>query len=84
MKEKLRMKAAMFCVRNVGDTSASEALDILIRDHGNEVKVRILDCLRRCLECRVKPFCKIQLTIIEANDAETLVENTLRTVREII
>ncbi|RBW69581.1 DUF1450 domain-containing protein [Bacillus taeanensis] len=75
------MRSAKFCERNVKVTEAGEAVDILQRDYADEVKVYVVDCFRRCLECRVKPFSRIQLTTIEAKDGETLVNKIIETVR---
>jgi uncharacterized protein YuzB (UPF0349 family) len=76
------MRVAKFCERNLKATEADEAIRILQRDYQGDVEVRVVDCFRLCLECRVKPFCRIQLTTIEAADAKTLVEKIIHTVRE--
>jgi uncharacterized protein YuzB (UPF0349 family) len=75
------MRSVKFCERNVKVTEAREAVEILRRDYAHEVKVYVVDCFRRCLECRVKPFCRIQLTTVEADDGKKLIEKVLETVR---
>jgi uncharacterized protein YuzB (UPF0349 family) len=75
------VRVAKFCEQNSKITGADEAIDILRRYYQDTIEVRVVDCFRRCLECRVKPFCRIQLTTIEANDAKTLVEKILENVR---
>ncbi|MFC3884475.1 DUF1450 domain-containing protein [Bacillus songklensis] len=77
----MRVRVAKFCERNIKVTPAGEAIDILRRSYQDDVEVRIVDCFRRCLECRVKPFCRIQLTTMEADKPEILVEKILQTVR---
>jgi uncharacterized protein YuzB (UPF0349 family) len=62
-------------------TDACKAIEILRQNHKDEVDVVITDCFRRCLRCKELPFCRIQLTTIEENDAETLVEQIVQTVR---
>lgn len=74
------MRAAKFCERNVKVTEAGKAVEILRLDYKDEVEVCIVDCFRRCLECRVKPFSRIQLTTIEAGDADSLVKKILEAV----
>lgn len=75
------MRVAKFCERNITFAGTGEAIDILRRDYQDEVSVAVVDCFRRCLQCRVKPFCRIQLTTIEANDAKALVDKVIQTVR---
>jgi uncharacterized protein YuzB (UPF0349 family) len=75
------MRVAKFCERNLNFTDASKAVDILKQNHKDDVEVVVTDCFRRCLRCRELPFCRIQLTTIEANDAESLVEQVVQTVR---
>ncbi|MFV2049572.1 MULTISPECIES: DUF1450 domain-containing protein [Bacillaceae] len=75
------MKVAKFCERNIEVTDAGKVKDILRRDYQDEVDVVVVDCFRRCLECRVKPFCRIQLTTIEANDGDILVTKIIQSVR---
>ncbi|WP_424767550.1 hypothetical protein [Paenibacillus sp. sgz302251] len=67
------MKTAKFCERNLKLLPALEAVDILRREHKDLVEIRIVDCFRRCLACRSAPFCRVQLTTIEALDAVSLV-----------
>jgi uncharacterized protein YuzB (UPF0349 family) len=76
------MKVAKFCERNVEVTGANKVIDILRRDYQDDLAVCVVDCFRRCLECRVKPFCRIQLTTIEDNNEEVLVKKILQTVRK--
>lgn len=75
------MRVAKFCERNIEFTDAGKAIKILRQNYKDEVEVVITDCFRRCLRCRELPFCRIQLTTIEANDAETLVKQIVQTVR---
>ncbi|MBP1154277.1 MULTISPECIES: DUF1450 domain-containing protein [unclassified Paenibacillus] len=75
------MRVAKFCERNIKSAGTSEAIDILRRDYQGDVSVAVVDCFRRCLQCRVKPFCRIQLTTIEANDAKALVDQIIQTVQ---
>ncbi|PGT88594.1 hypothetical protein COD11_05715 [Bacillus sp. AFS040349] len=77
----MKMKVAKFCERNIEVTDAGKVKDILRRDYQDEVDVVVVDCFRRCLECRVKPFCRIQLTTIEANDGDILVTKIIQSVR---
>lgn len=80
MKGRMKMRAAKFCERNVKVTEAGKAADILRRDYEDEVEVCVVDCFRRCLECRVKPFSRIQLTTVEAGDADSLVQKILQAI----
>jgi uncharacterized protein YuzB (UPF0349 family) len=80
-KGKKRMRVAKFCERNIQFTDADKAIEILRQNHKDAVDVCVTDCFRRCLKCRVQPFCRIQLTTIEANDAEDLVKQILQTVQ---
>ena len=75
------MRVAKFCERNILFTDAGKAIEILRQHYKEEVDVIVTDCFRRCLRCRELPFCRIQLTTIEANDAESLVEQIVQTVR---
>jgi uncharacterized protein YuzB (UPF0349 family) len=75
------MRVAKFCERNIKVTDTDKAIELLRLRYHNEVDVSIVDCFRRCLECRVRPFCRIQLTTIEADDAETLINKILQTVK---
>lgn len=76
------LRVAKFCERNLLLPEAKDAFEQLERDYSKEVTVRIVDCFRRCLECRVKPFCRIQLNTVEAQNADTLVERVVERVRE--
>ncbi|MFB5188739.1 DUF1450 domain-containing protein [Alicyclobacillus fastidiosus] len=76
------MRVAKFCKRNVSRGLSREAVRRLKKAHRKEVDVQIVDCCRRCLACRVQPFCRIQLTTIEAPDSDTLVQRILQAVRE--
>ncbi len=76
------MRAAKFCERNLLFTEAKVAVERLERGFPEDVEVKIVDCFRRCLECRVKPFCRIQLTTIEAENADVLVEKVLEYIRD--
>jgi uncharacterized protein YuzB (UPF0349 family) len=80
-KGKKQMRVAKFCERNIQFTDADKAIEILRQNHKDVVDVRVTDCFRRCLKCRVQPFCRIQLTTIEATDAETLVKQIVQTVK---
>ncbi|MEH7073611.1 DUF1450 domain-containing protein [Neobacillus drentensis] len=75
------MRVAKFCERNIKVTDADKVIDQLRLHYQKDVDVRIVDCFHRCLECRVRPFCRIQLTTIEADDAESLIEKILQTVK---
>ncbi|GMA65158.1 DUF1450 domain-containing protein [Alicyclobacillus fastidiosus] len=76
------MRVAKFCRRNVSRGLSREAVRRLKKIHRKEVGVQIVDCCRRCLACRVQPFCRIQLTTIEAPDSDTLVQRILEAVRK--
>lgn len=75
------MRVAKFCERNIQFTDADKAIEILRQNHKDVVDVYVTDCYRRCLRCREQPFCRIQLTTIEANNAEDLVKQILQTVQ---
>ncbi|MDQ1002081.1 uncharacterized protein YuzB (UPF0349 family) [Neobacillus niacini] len=75
------MRVAKFCERNIKVTDADKVIDLLRLHYQNDVDVRIVDCFSRCLECRVRPFFRIQLTTIEANDARILINKILQTVK---
>jgi uncharacterized protein YuzB (UPF0349 family) len=75
------MRVAKFCERNIKVTDADKVIDLLRLHYQNDVDVRIVDCFSRCLECRVRPFCRIQLTTIEAVDARSLINKILQTVK---
>ena len=77
------MRVAKFCERNIKVTDADKVIELLRLHFQNDVDVRIVDCFSRCLECRVRPFCRIQLTTIEADDAESLINKILQTVKPI-
>ena len=72
---------AKFCERNIKVTDADKVIDLLRLDYKNDVDVRIVDCFSRCLECSVRPFYRIQLTTIEADDAGSLINKILQTVK---
>ena len=74
------MRVAKFCERNVERTESSEAVSILRKKYSDVVQVQVVDCFRRCLECRRKPFCRIQFDTIESSDAESLVEKIIEKV----
>ncbi|MCF8565529.1 YuzB family protein [Alicyclobacillus tolerans] len=76
------MRVAKFCKRNVSRGLSRKAVERLKKFHRKEVDVQIVDCFHRCLQCRVKPFCRIQLTTIEAPDSDALVKKVLEAVRE--
>lgn len=76
------MRVAKFCKRNVERTEATNVVGILRRDFSSEVEVCVVDCFRRCLQCHVKPFSRIQLTTLEEDDAQTLVESIMNMVRQ--
>jgi uncharacterized protein YuzB (UPF0349 family) len=75
------MRVAKFCERNIKVTDADKVIELLRLHHKKDVDVRIVDCFSRCLECRVRPFCRIQLTTIEADDAGSLINKILQTVK---
>ncbi|WP_442870465.1 DUF1450 domain-containing protein [Aneurinibacillus sp. Ricciae_BoGa-3] len=72
---------AKFCEQNSKLAETARAIDALRREYHDEVEVCIVDCFRRCLACRTQPFCRIQLTTIEAGNGSTLVEKILQTIR---
>jgi uncharacterized protein YuzB (UPF0349 family) len=75
------MRVAKFCERNSKVTDADKVIDLLRLHYQNDIEVSIVDCFSRCLECRVRPFCRIQLTTIEADDAGSLINKILQTVK---
>jgi uncharacterized protein YuzB (UPF0349 family) len=75
------VRVAKFCEQNSKLTETAEAINTLRRDYHNEVEVCVVDCFSRCLACRTKPFSRIQLTTIEAENSSTLVEKILQTIR---
>lgn len=75
------MRVAKFCERNIKVTDADKVIDLLRLYYQKDVDVRIVDCFHRCLECRVRPFCRIQLTTLEADDAGSLINKILQTVK---
>jgi uncharacterized protein YuzB (UPF0349 family) len=75
------MRVAKFCERNIKVTDADKVIDLLRLHYQNVVDVSIVDCFSRCLECRVRPFCRIQLTTIEADNAGSLINKILQTVK---
>jgi uncharacterized protein YuzB (UPF0349 family) len=77
------MRVAKFCEQNIKVTDADKVIDLLRTYYQNDVNVSIVDCFRRCLECRVRPFCRIQLTTIEADDARRLINKILQTVKPV-
>ncbi|TWD98547.1 uncharacterized protein DUF1450 [Neobacillus bataviensis] len=76
------MRVAKFCEHNIRVTEAGKALELLRLEHHTEVDVKVTDCFRRCLECREKPFCRIQLTTVEAKDAEGLVNKIIQSIHQ--
>ncbi|MDP4105540.1 MAG: DUF1450 domain-containing protein [Bacillota bacterium] len=76
------MRVAKFCERNIQLTETGKAIESLRRKYNEHVEVRVVDCFRRCLKCRVQPFCRIQLTTIEASDGESLVKQILQAVQK--
>lgn len=75
------MRVAKFCERNIKVTKADKVIELLSQQYQNDVDVRIVDCFSRCLVCRIRPFCCIQLTTIEADNAGSLINKILRTVK---
>ncbi|NHN30538.1 DUF1450 domain-containing protein [Paenibacillus agricola] len=75
-------RVAKFCKRNVERTEAASVVDLLRKDFAEEVDVSIVDCFRRCLQCHVLPFCRIQLTTIEDGDAQVLAKRIMDQVRQ--
>jgi uncharacterized protein YuzB (UPF0349 family) len=82
MEKKTGIRVAKFCETNIKVTEADKAMDILRQHYQADVDVCIVDCFRRCLECRVKPFCRIQLTTVDGSDAESLVKKILLAVKK--
>lgn len=76
------MRVAKFCERNIQFTEAGKAIESLRQNYTEYVEVRVVDCFRRCLRCRVQPFCRIQLTTVEASDGESLVKQILQAVQK--
>jgi uncharacterized protein YuzB (UPF0349 family) len=77
------MRVAKFCERNIKVTDADKVIDFLRLRYQTDIGVSIVDCFSRCLECRVRPFCRIQLTTIEADDAGSLINKILQTVKPV-
>jgi uncharacterized protein YuzB (UPF0349 family) len=71
------MRVAKFCKRNLERTAAAEVVNLLRREHSAQVEVCIVDCFTRCLQCHVKPFCRIQLTTLEADSGPMLVQRIM-------
>jgi uncharacterized protein YuzB (UPF0349 family) len=78
----MTMRVAKFCRRNVERTEAANVVEILRKDFSSEVEVCVVDCFRRCLQCHVKPFSRIQLTTLEDDDAQALVNRIMDKVRQ--
>ncbi|EGQ27831.1 hypothetical protein HMPREF9372_0166 [Sporosarcina newyorkensis 2681] len=76
------MRAVKFCENNLRRTGSEQAKETLQKEYSELVNVYETGCFRRCLRCRVKPFCQIQLQTIEAENAEALVEKVIRYVNE--
>lgn len=76
------MRAVKFCENNLRRTESKEAMHILQRDYSDILKVYETDCFRRCLQCRLKPFCRIQLETIEADNAMELVDKVFQAVNK--
>ncbi|MCM3790533.1 YuzB family protein [Domibacillus indicus] len=76
------MRVAKFCKRNIEATEAGKVINILRRDYQGIVEPKTVGCFKRCLECRVTPFCRIQLTTIEAKNVNALVKKIIQTVNE--
>lgn len=74
------MRVAKFCERNIKVTKANIVLDILQQNYQQDIEICVVDCFRRCLECRVTPFCRVQLTTLQDNDVDTLVKKILENV----
>ena len=81
-RKSITMRVAKFCKRNVDRTEAASVIELLRRDFSGDIDVCIVDCLRRCLQCHVKPFSRIQLTTLEEDDAEILVQSIMDNVRQ--
>ncbi|MFJ5760473.1 DUF1450 domain-containing protein [Neobacillus sp. NPDC093182] len=77
------MRVAKFCERNIQVTDADKVIDLLRLHYQTDVDVCIVDCFSRCLECRVRPFCRIQLTTIEADDAGNLINKIFQAVKPV-
>lgn len=75
------MRVAKFCERNIEFTDVGKVIERLRQNYKNDVEIRVVDCFRRCLNCRIQPFCRIQLTTIESNNAEDLVKQILQAVQ---
>lgn len=75
------MRVVKFCERNIKVTDADKVIDLLRMHFQKDVEVRIVDCFRRCLACGERPFCRIQLTTIEAKDAGSLVSKILQAIK---
>lgn len=71
------MRAVKFCKNNLRATESKKAMHILQQDYSHLLNVYETDCFRRCLQCRIKPFCRIQLQTIDADDAESLVQKVI-------
>lgn len=71
------IRAVKFCHRNIKRTDSSETLDVLKQEYKDVVSAYVTDCFRRCLRCRVNPFCRIQLETIEGENAHDLLNKVL-------
>lgn len=81
MAEKKETKRIVkFCETNVKVTNVAQVINILKNDYRDVLEVRIVDCFKRCLECRKKPFCRIQLHTIESSNSKTLVEQIIQSI----
>ena len=66
------MRVIKFCEQNIRRTDSCHTLEVLEQEYDDLVKIFVTDCFRRCLRCRIKPFCRIQLETIEGDDAHDL------------
>jgi len=75
------MRAVKFCTKNLRLEESKTAFQTLQTDYAEIVTVHETDCFRRCLQCKVKPYCRVQLDTIEAVNADLLVEKVLEYIK---
>ena len=76
------MKVIKFGEQNIKLSETIKTIKTLQQKRYDNIEICIVDCFRRCLRCRMMPFCRIQLITIEAKDEESLVEKIIQTVQK--
>ncbi|MHC5532958.1 DUF1450 domain-containing protein [Priestia megaterium] len=76
------MAVIKFCEQNIKLPETNKTIKTLHQKQYDNIEICIVDCFRRCLKCRIKPFCRIQLITIEANNEESLVKKIIQTVQK--